>query len=82
MYNACLVDGSLSTELLFPVLMSSNLPKNLLGELWQHANRKVPGQLTKTELFVLLGLIGLAQVSGIEVVSLSRNLLCDFVYAI
>ena len=63
-YGRCLKDGSLSTELLFPVLMSSQLPRQKLGELWQLANRQTPGKLTQTELFVLLGLIGLAQVSG------------------
>ncbi len=62
-YNTCLVDGSLSTELLFPVLMSSHLPKVLLGKLWQQVNRETPGKLSQTELFVLLGLIGLIQVS-------------------
>lgn len=63
-YGRCLgKDGvSLSTELLFPVLMSSQLPKSLLGGLWQVANRGTPGQLNQTELFVLLGLVGLAQV--------------------
>ncbi|XP_064393729.1 synergin gamma-like isoform X2 [Halichondria panicea] len=60
-YNTCLVDGSLSTELLFPVLMSSHLPKILLGKLWQQVNRETPGKLSQTELFVLLGLIGLIQ---------------------
>lgn len=61
-YNQCLKDGALSTELLFPVLMSSQLPKQRLGELWQLANRGTPGKLSQTELFVLLGLIGLVQV--------------------
>ncbi len=62
----CLVDGGLSTELLFPVLMSSHLPKSLLGQLWQQANRGVPGKLSQTELFVLLGLIGLVQVNIVK----------------
>lgn len=52
----------LDTELLFPLLMSSQLPKNVLRDLWSVANRKVLGKLNQTELFVLLGLIGLAQV--------------------
>ena len=65
-YKRCVdKDGSsLSTELLFPVLMSSQLPKSLLGGLWQVANRGTPGKLNQTELFVLLGLIGLAQVKA------------------
>ena len=52
----------LDTELLFPLLMSSQLPKNVLRDLWSVANREIPGKLNQTELFVLLGLIGLAQV--------------------
>ena len=55
-------ESFLDTELLFPLLMSSQLPKNVLRDLWSVANRKVPGKLNQTELFVLLGLIGLAQV--------------------
>ena len=53
------------TELLFPLLMSSQLPKNVLRDLWSLANRAVPGKLNQTELYVLLGLIGLAQVSAL-----------------
>jgi hypothetical protein len=53
---------SLDTELLFPLLLSSQLPKNVLRDLWGVANRETPGKLNQTELFVLLGLIGLAQV--------------------
>ena len=45
-----------------PLLSSSGLPRPLLRRLWDHANRASPGQLTQGELFVLLGLIGLAQV--------------------
>ena len=53
----------MDTGLLFPLLMSSQLPKNVLRDLWSVANREIPGKLNQTELFVLLGLIGLAQVS-------------------
>lgn len=74
----CSVNGTLSTELLFPVLMSSHLPKTLLGELWQQANRGVPGKLSQTELFVLLGLIGLAQVSIALVLQLNIKI-CFFI---
>ena len=56
----------LDTELLFPLLMSSQLPKNVLRDLWSVANREVPGKLNQTELFVLLGLIGLAQVKRFQ----------------
>lgn len=52
----------LSTELLFPILLSSQLPSRVLRDLWTQANRAIPGKLNQTELFVLLGLIGLVQV--------------------
>ena len=63
-FKRCSKPGELfmDTELLFPLLTSSQLPKNVLRDLWSVANREVPGKLNQTELFVLLGLIGLAQV--------------------
>lgn len=63
-YKHCSKPGEpfLNTDLLFPLLLSSQLPKNVLRDLWSVANREVPGKLNQTELFVLLGLIGLAQV--------------------
>ena len=63
-FKRCSAPGEpfLKTELLFPLLMSSQLPKNVLRDLWSLANRAIPGKLNQTELFVLLGLIGLAQV--------------------
>lgn len=54
--------GPVNTELAFPLLLSSQLPRSMLRELWSLANRGVPGQLSQTELFVLLGLIALVQV--------------------
>ena len=51
-----------STELLYPVLLSSKLPRPKLRELWNIANRGRPGKLSQMELFVLLGLVALAQV--------------------
>lgn len=64
-YKRCVQSGEiyLSTELLFPILLSSQLPKDVLRDLWSRVNRGVPGKLNQMELFVLLGLIGLVQVS-------------------
>ena len=64
-YKKCAVSGSqfVSTELLFPILTSSGLPRGVLKELWTTANRAIPGKLSETELCVLLGLVGLKQVS-------------------
>lgn len=63
-FKCCSKPGEsfLDTDLLFPLLVSSQLPKNVLRDLWSMANREIPGKLNQTELFVLLGLIGLAQV--------------------
>ena len=63
-YKRCSTPGDsfLRTELLFPILTSSQLPRDILRDLWTLANKTVPGKLNQTEMFVLLGLIGLAQV--------------------
>ena len=63
-YRLCCRAGEelVSTELLYPVLLSSQLPRTQLRDLWARANRGKPGQLSQMELFVLLGLVGLAQV--------------------
>lgn len=63
-YQTCSMEGSelTTTEKLFPVLMSSGLERAALGQLWTVVNLSVPGQLTRVELYVLLGLIGLVQV--------------------
>lgn len=63
-YKRCVSSdgGYLSTDLLFPILLSSQLPSRVLRDLWTQANRDIPGKLNQTELFVLLGLIGLVQV--------------------
>ena len=53
-----------STKLLYPVLLSSKLSRAQLRDLWSRANKGVRGKLTQMELFVLLGLVALAQVSS------------------
>ena len=55
-------DDFVSTDLLYPVLLSSKLSRVQLRDLWGRANKGRPGKLSQMELFVLLGLIGLAQV--------------------
>jgi hypothetical protein len=64
-YGKCAISGEdhVSTELLFPILLSSQLPSRTLRDLWSQANQALPGKLNQKELFVLLGLIGLVQVS-------------------
>ena len=63
-YNQCCMPGDsfVRTDLLLPILTSSKLPQHVLRDLWTVANKSIPGKLNQTELYVLLGLIGLAQV--------------------
>lgn len=64
-YKQCCTPGDafVRTDLLLPILTSSQLQQPVLRDLWAIANKSVPGKLNQTELYVLLGLIGLAQVS-------------------
>lgn len=56
-------DGSdgIDTSRLFPILVASDLPRDQLGQIWNRANRAVPGQLNELELRIVLGLVALAQ---------------------
>ena len=53
------------TERLYPILVMSGLPRELLGRLWSLANTQTPGQLTRTELWTLLAFVALVQVNSI-----------------
>ncbi len=55
-------EGKIETELLYPILLRSGLPREVLGQLWGLVNRQTPGQLVQEELFALLALISLVQV--------------------
>uniref|UniRef100_A0A671PR41 Synergin gamma-like n=1 Tax=Sinocyclocheilus anshuiensis TaxID=1608454 RepID=A0A671PR41_9TELE len=59
----------IDTAKLYPILISSGLPREALGQIWALANRTTPGKLTKEELYTVLALIGVAQ-SGLTVMSL------------
>lgn len=56
-------DEFVSSQLLYPVLLSSRLTRVQLRDLWSRANKGQPGKLSQMELFILLGLVALAQVS-------------------
>ncbi|EDO44213.1 predicted protein [Nematostella vectensis] len=58
-------DGSLDTNRLYPILLASGLPKDVLGKIWMQVNRESPGQLSLLELKMMLGLIALGQ-TGIK----------------
>uniref|UniRef100_A0A3Q2TZT7 Synergin gamma n=1 Tax=Fundulus heteroclitus TaxID=8078 RepID=A0A3Q2TZT7_FUNHE len=53
--------SGIETAKLYPILMSSGLPREALGQIWASANRTTPGMLTKEELYTVLSLIGVAQ---------------------
>lgn len=56
--------SGIDTAKLYPILMSSGLPREALGQIWASANRTTPGMLTKEELYTVLALIGVAQVNS------------------
>lgn len=51
----------IDTAKLYPILMSSGLPRETLGQIWALANRTTPGKLTKEELFTVLAMIAVTQ---------------------
>ncbi|KAM4743256.1 synergin gamma isoform 2-T2 [Anableps anableps] len=60
--------AGIDTAKLYPILMSSGLPREALGQIWASANRTTPGMLTKEELYTVLALIGVAQ-TGLPVLN-------------
>nr|KAG5690720.1 hypothetical protein BaRGS_022411 [Batillaria attramentaria] len=57
-------------ERLYPILLLSGLPRQRLGQLWNMANTHTPGELIRSELWMLLALIALVQ-NNYEVTSLA-----------
>ena len=55
--------GLVDTARIFTLLLTSGLPSDMLGFIWGLANHKVAGQLTEEELYIVLALVALAQVS-------------------
>ncbi|KAG1682435.1 Synergin gamma [Nymphon striatum] len=62
--------GVIDTGLLYPILMSSGLPQQLLAYIWSLANQTTPGQLTQVELYVALALV--SSCSGMNVVYVTK----------
>lgn len=54
-------DAVVDTPRVSQLLLTSGLHPDILGYIWNLANKTSPGQLTKQELFVVLALVGLAQ---------------------
>ncbi|NXA04759.1 SYNRG protein, partial [Sapayoa aenigma] len=63
-----LTPAGIDTAKLYPILMSSGLPRETLGQIWAVANRTTPGKLTKEELFAVLAMVAVTQ-RGIPAVS-------------
>nr|XP_008123010.1 PREDICTED: synergin gamma isoform X3 [Anolis carolinensis] len=51
----------IDTGKLYPILMSSGLPRETLGQIWALSNRTTPGKLTKEELYAVLAMIAVTQ---------------------
>ncbi|XP_054713811.1 synergin gamma-like [Uloborus diversus] len=49
------------TNLIFPVLVSSGLPRELLGQIWELVNDSGKSHLTAAEMYAALALIAVAQ---------------------
>ncbi|VDN05833.1 unnamed protein product [Thelazia callipaeda] len=49
------------TALVYNLMVTSRLPRVILGNIWSLVNRTVPGQLTRQEFFSCLALIALIQ---------------------
>nr|XP_021497141.1 synergin gamma [Meriones unguiculatus] len=56
----------IDTAKLYPILMSSGLPRETLGQIWALANRTTPGKLTKEELYTVLAMVAVTQVGKTE----------------
>lgn len=61
-FEYTMTPAGIDTAKLYPILISSGLPREALGQIWALANRTTPGKLTKEELYTVLALIGVAQV--------------------
>lgn len=70
--------GLCDTPLLSPLLMSSGLSTDTLGYIWSLANRTVPGYLTQAELYLVLALVGLAQVTPLSVLGAEKSFIGTF----
>jgi len=55
-------DGLIKIDVVYSILLRSNLRREVLGYIWDICNRTTPGQLTREELFLILAMISIAQV--------------------
>ncbi|KAL6074176.1 hypothetical protein STEG23_025659, partial [Scotinomys teguina] len=59
--EATMTPTGIDTAKLYPILMSSGLPRETLGQIWALANRTTPGKLTKEELYTVLAMVAVTQ---------------------
>ncbi|XP_073431714.1 synergin gamma isoform X2 [Dendrobates tinctorius] len=59
--ESTLSTSGIDTAKLYPILLSSGLPRETLGQIWAMANKTTPGKLTKEELYIVLAIIGITQ---------------------
>ncbi|XP_078080949.1 synergin gamma isoform X3 [Mustelus asterias] len=69
--EATLTPSGIDTAKLYPILLSSGLPREMLGQIWAFANRATPGKLTKEELYTVLAMIAMSQ-RGIPALNLEN----------
>jgi hypothetical protein len=62
MFCANSSEGTIVTDLVYPLLLRSNLPREVLGYIWELCNKTTPGLLIREELFLILAMISVAQV--------------------
>ena len=62
LYLSLAFDGSIDTNKLYKLLLSSNVSKERLRDIWEIANKRTPGVLVEQELYLVLGLVALTQV--------------------
>ncbi|XP_043254342.1 synergin gamma-like [Colletes gigas] len=61
--NGMQIELLVDTNKVFPLLLTSQLPTEVLGHIWNLANQKYAGQLTEQELYIVLALVAAAQAS-------------------
>ncbi|XP_053313659.1 synergin gamma isoform X2 [Spea bombifrons] len=62
--DSSMTPTGIDTAKLYPILMSSGLPRETLGQIWALANRTTPGKLIKEELYTVLAMIAITQRGG------------------
>ncbi|CAG5114294.1 Oidioi.mRNA.OKI2018_I69.chr2.g8356.t1.cds [Oikopleura dioica] len=73
-YVSCTLSGQgIDTNLLFPLLVHSRLPQEVLGQIWSVCNQTFPGQLTFQEFFAAMALVAIRQQNNSAQINLSQR---------